>query len=54
MTEAEFAVAQYQPGVVAKMLRQLMAAFRQYNVQYSLSKEFNGVGTSTMNDPITM
>jgi len=44
MTEADFAEAQYQPGVVAKMLRQLMAAFRQYNVQYSLSKEFNGVG----------
>ena len=52
MSPAQFAQAQYEPNVVAKMLRQLMASFCPYNVQFSLSRDFNSIGMSTTNKPI--
>ena len=43
-TPLQFAEAQYQPNVVAKMLRTLFSFFKTKGVHFSLSKDFNGTG----------
>ena len=45
-TPMEFALAQYQPNVVAKDFRTLFAYFKTCGVNcFSLAKHFNGIGT---------
>ena len=43
-TPLQFAQAQYQPNVVARMFRTLFSHFCKNGLTFSLSKDFNGKG----------